>query len=121
MLGQTHHFRLYAPDKLDYAVDRYSNEAKRLYGVIDRRLSQSDYLGGSSYSIADIATFPWLRSWENQGVVLADYPHLKAWFNRIAERPAVQRGVKVMAELRRPITGDKEREVLFGKTQYQRR
>jgi GSH-dependent disulfide-bond oxidoreductase len=121
MLGQTHHFRLYAPDKLDYAVDRYSNEAKRLYGVIDRRLSQSDYLGGSSYSIADIATFPWLRSWENQGVVLADYPHLKAWFNRIAERPAVQRGVKVMAELRRPITGDKEREILFGKTQYEGR
>jgi GSH-dependent disulfide-bond oxidoreductase len=121
MLGQTHHFRLYAPDKLDYAVDRYSNEAKRLYGVIDRRLSQSAYLGGSSYSIADIATFPWLRSWENQGVVLADYPHLKAWFNRIAERPAVQRGVKVMAELRRPITGDKEREILFGKTQYERR
>jgi GSH-dependent disulfide-bond oxidoreductase len=121
MLGQAHHFRMYAPEQIEYAVNRYSNEARRLYGVIDRRLAQSPWLGGREYSIADIATFPWLRSWENQGVVLADYPHLKAWFNRIAERPAVQRGVKVMAELRRPITGDKEREVLFGKTQYQRR
>jgi GST-like protein len=121
MLGQAHHFRMYAPQKLEYAIDRYSNEARRLYGVIDRRLSQSAWLGGTDYSIADIATFPWLRSWEKQGIVLADYPHLQAWFNKIAERPAVQRGVKVMAELRRPITGDKEREVLFGKTQYERR
>ena len=121
MLGQTHHFRMYAPEKLEYAIDRYSNEARRLYGVIDRRLSQSAWLGGADYSIADIATFPWLRSWERQGIVLADYPHLQAWFNKIAERPAVQRGVKVLAELRRPITGDKEREVLFGKTQYERR
>lgn len=121
MLGQAHHFRMYAPEKLDYAIERYSNEAKRIYGVIDRRLSQSQYLGGSEYSIADIATFPWLRSWERQGVVLHDYPHLQAWFDKVAERPAVQRGVKVLAELRRPITGDKEREVLFGKTQYERR
>jgi len=121
MLGQTHHFRMYAPEKLEYAIKRYSSEARRLYGVIDRRLSQSAWLGGADYSIADIATFPWLRSWENQGIVLADYPHLQAWFNKIAERPAVQRGVKVLADLRRPITGDKEREILFGKTQYERR
>jgi GSH-dependent disulfide-bond oxidoreductase len=121
MLGQTHHFRMYAPEKLEYAISRYSNEARRIYGVIDHRLSQSAWLGGADYSIADIATFPWLRSWENQGIVLADYPHLQAWFNKIAERPAVQRGVKVLADLRRPITGDKEREILFGKTQYERR
>jgi len=121
MLGQTHHFRMYAPEKLEYAINRYSNEAKRLYSVIDRRLSQSAWLGGADYSIADIATFPWLRSWENQGIVLAEYPHLQAWFNKIAERPAVQRGVKVLADLRRPITGEKEREILFGKTQYERR
>jgi len=121
MLGQTHHFRMYAPEKLEYAINRYSNEARRLYGVIDRRLSQSAWLGGADYSIADIATFPWLRSWENQGIVLADFPYLQAWFNKIAERPAVQRGVKVLADLRRPITGDKEREILFGKTQYERR
>ena len=121
MLGQAHHFRMYAPEKIPYAIDRYSNEAKRIYGVIDRRLAQSAWLAGAQYTIADIATFPWLRSWQNQGIVLSDYPHLEAWFNKIAGRPAVQRGVKVLAELRRPITGDKEREVLFGKTQYERR
>jgi GST-like protein len=121
MLGQAHHFRIYAPEKIEYAINRYSNEAKRLYGVIDKRLSQSPWLGGREYSIADIATFPWLRSWENQGIVLAEYPHLKAWFDRIAERPAVQRGVKVMAELRKPIRDEKEKEILFGKAQYERR
>lgn len=121
MLGQAHHFRMYAPEKIDYAVNRYTNEARRLYGVIDKRLSQSPWLGGKAYSIADIATFPWLRSWENQGIVLDDYPHLKDWFQRIAQRPAVQRGVKVLADLRKPITDDKAREVLFGKTQYERR
>src|SRR3982751_6304886 len=94
MLGQAHHFRIYAPEKIAYAIDRYSNEAKRLYGVIDRRLAQSEWLGGKEYSIADIATFPWLRSWERQGIVLTDYPHLKNWFDTIAARPAVKRGVE---------------------------
>ncbi len=121
MLGQAHHFRIYAPEKIEYAINRYSNEAKRLYGVIDKRLSQSPWLGGREYSIADIATFPWLRSWENQGIVLTDYPHLKAWFERIAERPAVQRGVKVLAEYRKPIRDEQEKEILFGKAQYERR
>ncbi len=121
MLGQAHHFRMYAPQKLDYAIERYSNEAKRLYGVIDRQLARSRHIAGQDYSIADIAIFPWLRSWQNQGIVLDDYPHLKKWFEAIAERPAVQRGVKVLAELRKPITDDKAREVLFGKTQYERR
>ena len=121
MLGQAHHFRLYAPEKIPYAIDRYTNEAKRLYGVIDKRLSQSPFLGGREYSIADIATFPWLRSWENQGVTLSDYPHLEKWFNAIAARPAVQRGVKVLADLRKPFRDDKEKEILFGKTQYERR
>ena len=121
MLGQTHHFRVYAPEKITYAIDRYTNEARRLYGVIDKRLSQSAWLGGDGYSIADIATFPWLRSWQNQGIVLEEYPHLKRWFDTIAARPAVQRGVQVLADLRKPITDDKAREVLFGATQYQRR
>jgi GST-like protein len=121
MLGQAHHFRIYAPEQIDYAVNRYSNEAKRLYGVIDKRLSESPFLGGETYSIADIATFPWLRSWENQGVVHSDYPHLEKWFKAIEARPAVQRGVKVLAELRKPFRDDKQREVLFGNTQYQRR
>ncbi len=121
MLGQNHHFRQYAPEKLPYAIDRYTNEAKRLYGVIDRRLAVSGWLGGDEYSIADIATWPWLRNWKNQGIELADYPHLSKWFHAIEERPAVQRGVKVLADLRKPITDDKSREILFGSTQYQRR
>ena len=119
MLGQNHHFRLYAPEKLPYAIDRYTNEAKRLYGVIDKQLATSKFIAGSQYTIADMAIFPWLRNWANQGIVLADYPYLKAWFDQLAERPAVQRGVAVLAALRKPITDDKARDTLFGKTQYQ--
>lgn len=121
MLGQAHHFRMYAPEKVPYAIERYSNEAKRLYGVIDRQLARTRFIAGKTYSIADIALFPWLRSWEKQGIVLDDYPHLKTWFDGIAARPAVQRGVQVLANLRAPVTSDKEREVLFGKTQYEKR
>lgn len=121
MLGQAHHFRLYAPEKVRYAIDRYTNEAKRIYGVIDRRLAQSEWAGGAEYSIADIAIFPWLRSWQNQGVVIEEFPHLKRWFDLIAARPAVQRGVQVLAHLRKPLTDDKSREALFGSTQYAQR
>ncbi len=121
MLGQAHHFRIYAPQKLPYAIDRYTNEAKRLYGVMNKRLAKSKYLGGPEYSIADIAVFPWLRSWKNQGIDWNDYPHLKGWFDEIAGRPAVQRGVEVLAGLRKPLTDDKAREVLFGNEQYKAR
>jgi GST-like protein len=120
MLGQAHHFRIYAPEKIPYAVDRYTNEAKRLYGVMDKRLANSRYLGGPAYSIADIAVFPWLRSWKNQGINWNDYPHLKGWFDEIGARPAVQRGVEVLASRRKAITDDKSREMLFGGTQYAR-
>ena len=121
MLGQAHHFRIYAPEKLPYAIDRYSNEARRLYQVIDRRLGQSPWLGGREYSIADMATFPWLRSWQNQGITLDDHPHLKRWFETMEARPAVQRGVKVLADLRKPLTDQSAREALFGKSQYEKR
>jgi GST-like protein len=121
MLGQAHHFRLYAPEKLPYAIERYTNEARRLYGVIDRQLAKNAFVAGADYSIADIAIFPWLRSWENQGVVIDEYAHLKKWFDAIASRPAVQRGVAVLADRRKPLTGDKEREILFGRTQYEKR
>ena len=121
MLGQAQHFRIYAPEKLPYAIERYTNEAKRLYGVLNKRLAHATYLGGRDYSIADIAVFPWLRSWKNQGVEMADFPHLKGWFDEIAARPAVMRAVEVLAEKRRPLVDDKAREVLFGKTQYDRR
>jgi GST-like protein len=120
MLGQTHHFRIYAPEKLPYAIDRYTNEAKRLYGVMDTRLARSKYLGGSEYSIADIAVFPWLRSWKNQGIDWNDYPHLKGWFDEIAARPAVKRGVEVLAAERKPLVDDQARSVLFGDQQYKR-
>ena len=121
MLGQAHHFRLYAPEKVRYAIDRYTNEAKRIYGVIDRRLAQSKWVGGAEYSIADIAIFPWLRSWQNQGVAIEEFPHLKRWFDLIAARPAVQRGVQVLAHLRKPLTDDKSRDALFGNKQYAQR
>ena len=121
MLGQNHHFRLYAPEKLDYAINRYTNEAKRIYGVIDKQLATRKFIAGNSYTIADIAIFPWLRNWANQGIVLTDYPHLKAWFDELAERPAVQRGVAVLAELRKPLTTDQSRDILFGKSQYEKR
>ena len=121
MLGQAHHFRMYAPEKIEYAINRYSNEAKRLYGVMDRRLAKSKYIAGPDYGIADIAIFPWLRSWKNQGIDWSEFPHLKGWFDEIAARPAVMRGVEVLAGLRKPLDGDKEREILFGARQYQRR
>ena len=117
MLGQAHHFRLYAPEKIEYAFNRYTNEAKRLYGVMDRRLSQVEYFAGS-YSIADIAIFPWTRSHANQGVDLAEYPNVKRWFDAVDARPAVQRGIKVLADRRKPITDAKSRETLFGAQQY---
>lgn len=120
MLGQAHHFRIYAPERIPYAIDRYTNEAKRLYGVMDKRFAKSRYLGGPEYSIADIAVFPWLRSWKNQGIDWDDYPHLKGWFDEIAGRPAVKRGVEVLSERRKPLTDDRSRSVLFGDEQYKR-
>ena len=121
MLGQAHHFRIYAPEKIEYAVNRYSNEAKRLYGVMDKQLGVTRFLAGNDYSIADIATFPWTRSWKNQGIELDEFPNVKRWFDEISARPAVIRGVEVLASARKELTGDKQREVLFGAQQYARR
>lgn len=121
MLGQAHHFRAYALEQIPYAISRYTNEAKRLYGVMDRRLEGRDWFAGD-YSIADIAIFPWLRSWERQGVVLDEYPQVKRWFGAVEARPAVQRGLKVLSDRARSGPMDeKQREMLFGATQYQRR
>jgi GSH-dependent disulfide-bond oxidoreductase len=121
MLGQAHHFRIYAPEPIDYAINRYSNEAKRLYGVLDKQLGENAFLAGSDYTIADIACFPWTRSWKNQGIELSDYPNVQRWFDTINARPAVQRGVAVLANQRRALTDSKAKEVLFGNTQYQKR
>ena len=121
MFGQAHHFRVYAPEKIDYAVNRYSNEAKRLYGVMDTRLGEVPYFAGE-YGIADMAIFPWVRPHERQGVDLADYPNVKRWFDAIAARPAVQRAVEVLADRRKPVAqlDQKARENLFGAAQYRR-
>ena len=122
MFGQTHHFRNYAPEKVEYAIKRYTNETGRLYGVMDRRLAKTGaFMAGINYTIADIAIWPWLRNWKNQGQNLDDFPHVKRWFESIGERPAVQRGVTVLADLRKPAFDDKAKEILFGATQYQKR
>lgn len=121
LLGQAHHFREYAPGKIPYAIERYTNEAGRLYGVMDRQLATREYLAGE-YSIADIAIFPWLRSPASQGVNPGDYPNVKRWFDAVAARPAVRRGLEVLADRRRVGPMDeKAKEVLFGTTQYMRR
>jgi len=120
MLGQAHHFRLYAPEKIEYAINRYTNEARRLYGVMDKRLGEVAFFAGD-YGIADIAIFPWTRSHANQGVDLADFPNVRRWFDEIAARPAVQRAVKILADRRRPLVDDQARQNLFGAAQYERR
>jgi GST-like protein len=121
MLGQTHHFRAYAPEKVEYAITRFSNEARRLYGVMDKQLATNDYIAGKEYTIADMAVWPWLRSHERQGIDLGEFPNVKAWFEAIGNRPAVQRGITILADRRKPELDQAAREILFGKTQYARR
>jgi GST-like protein len=119
MFGQYNHFADYAPEKLPYAVERYTNEVKRLTRVLDKRLGEAEWLAGSEYSIADIASFPWVRHASGRAVDLADYPNVKRWLDAIAARPAVQRGLAVLADQRRrgPIT-EEQRENMFGTTQF---
>jgi GST-like protein len=119
MFGQYNHFANYAVEKLPYAIERYTNEVKRLHRVLDKRLSEAAYLAGTEYSMADIITYPWIRNPDRRGIDLADYPNLKRWHDVIAARPAVQRGVAVLAEYQRKgQMTDKERDVMFGKTQF---
>lgn len=114
MLGQNHHFRNYAPEKLPYAIRRYEDEADRLYGVLDKRLSGRDYVAGE-YSIADMAIYCWTRGYERQGVEIGDFPHVKAFLDRMAARPAVARAVKIGEEKRSNLADDKEaQKILFG-------
>jgi GST-like protein len=121
MLGQAHHFRRYAPEQIQYAIDRYTNEAHRIYGVIDKRLTEVPYLAGD-YSIVDIATYPWLRHHRAQGQDLADFPQLKRWYETIEGRPAVQRGLAHMSDrVRREPPKGEEWDILFGKKQFERR
>ena len=100
MLGQAHHFNFYAPSRIDYAMKRYSDEANRLYGVMDKRLSENPFIAGESYSIADIAILPWTRSYKRQNVDIDAYPRVKAWRKKLLTRPAVQAGGAVGADWR---------------------
>lgn len=116
MLGQAHHFRNYAPEKIPYAIERYTTEAARLYGVMDERLSEAEFFTGGEYTIADMAIYPWVVPHENQGQNMDDYPNLKRWYEAMKARPAVRRGLEVGKELRRPLDDidDETRETLFG-------
>jgi len=98
MLGQAHHFRRYAPEQLKYAIDRYTNEATRIYNVIDKRLAEGEYLAGD-YSIADMAVYPWLVPHKMQGQDLDAYSNLKRWYEAIRNRPGTQKGFAVMADV----------------------
>ncbi|PZU92496.1 MAG: glutathione S-transferase [Chelatococcus sp.] len=115
MLGQTHHFRLYAPEKLPYAIERYTNEANRLYGVLDTRLKGRDFICGA-YSIADMACVGWAKGWEKQGQDIRQFPNVGRWLEAMLARPAVQRGIALGAELRNPagISTPEEKAILFG-------
>lgn len=123
MFGQAHHFRGYAPVEIPYAVDRYTKEAGRLYGILDKRLGESAYLAGPDYTIADIATFPWTRSIDRQGHSLDDFPNVKRWSDAINARPGVAKGVTVLEDVRgeRKPLSDEERAVMFGDKQFAKR
>jgi GST-like protein len=122
MFGQYSHFTTYAPETFDYSIARYTKECLRLYGVMDRRLGICAYLAGDEYSIADIATYAWTYSYERRGFDLAGYPNVLRWLKEIGERPAVQRGVKLMDEYRSAGPPDKETlKNYFGDAQFVRR
>ena len=101
MFGQTHHFLRFAPEKVPYAIKRYSEETRRIYGVMNKRLGESPFLAGPDYTIADIATYPWVSRHEFQEVKLEDFPNVKTWFDRIGARPAVQRGMAAAPDARK--------------------
>lgn len=121
-LGQAHHFREYSKEKIPYAIDRFTSEAGRLYRVLEKRLSENEYIAGE-YSIADMATYPWLRSHKFQGQNLDDYPSIQRWYSAVRERPAVQRGLAVLKERfeknRKPPAGAAW-DNLFGNKQFGR-
>ena len=115
MAGQTHHFRIYAPEKVQYAIDRYTNETNRLYGVLDKRLGDREYVAGE-YSIADMAIFPWARLWERQGQDISQFPNMERWLASVAARPAVGRGLAINAadRAKNDLRDPKIQAVLFG-------
>jgi GST-like protein len=121
IFGQAFHFRNDAPEKIDYAINRFTNEARRLYDVMDRQLGETEYLAGDTYTIADIATWPWAHSIAKQGHDPKNYPNVVRWFETIRGRAAVQRGVKIFGDRGRTVMDEKAKDVLFGPAQYARR
>jgi GST-like protein len=116
MAGQNHHFAQYAAERIPYATERYVKETNRLYGVLDRRLADREFVAGE-YSIADMACYPWIVPHERQGQNLADFPHLRRWFAAIAARPAVQRAYALAKNVNTETTMSEEaKKVLFGQT-----
>lgn len=114
MLGQNHHFLQYAPEKIPYAIERYVKEAKRLYGVLDKRLSNREFIAGD-YSIADIASYPWIVPHLKQGMNMNDFPHVKRWFETMQARPAVQRAYEIAKRVNSaPVVTEASRSILFG-------
>jgi GSH-dependent disulfide-bond oxidoreductase len=122
MFGQWTHFKLMAPKGNDYSVSRYATEVKRLFELLEKRLGEVPYLGGDEYSIADIATFPWTRNHDAQGVKWEDNPNLARWFNAIAARPAVKRALEKVGKItsNRDAATDDQKDRLFGRGRYAR-
>ena len=122
MFGQWNHFATYAPEEIPYAVERYGREVRRLYGVLEKRLSVAEYLAGDEFSIADIATHPWARGPEKRNIDFAEFPNVARWHDAIAARPAVERGMALLAERRRqgPMS-EQERTNMFGAAQFSKR
>ncbi|MFQ4141574.1 glutathione binding-like protein [Chlorogloeopsis sp. ULAP02] len=117
MAGQNHHFSQYAPEKIPYAINRYVNETGRLYAVLNKRLSDREFVAGNNYSIADIAAYPWIVPYERQGQNLEDFPNLKRWFEAIKARPATIRAYeKAEAFKNQALDPDKSRELLFNQS-----
>ena len=122
MFGQWSHFKLRAPKGYDYSVSRYTTEVKRLFDLLEKRLGEVPYLGGDEYSIADIATFPWTRNHDAQGVKWEDNPNLARWFNAISARPAVKRALEKVGKItsNRDAATDDQKDRLFGRGRYAR-
>lgn len=117
MAGQNHHFGIYAPEKIPYAIARYVNETNRLYGVLDRRLKGRAFIAGDDYSIADMACYPWIVPWKNQQQTLSDFPDLARWFEAVAARPATQRAyARGEPFTSRPTVTEAGKSILFGQT-----
>ncbi|WP_069789387.1 glutathione binding-like protein (plasmid) [Cyanobacterium sp. IPPAS B-1200] len=115
MAGQNHHFGIYAPEKIPYAIERYVKETNRLYGVLNTQLKGKDYIVGE-YSIADMACYPWIVPYANQQQDIKDFPHLEAWFGRMEEREAVIKAYEIAEQFKQPTVTEESRNILFGQT-----